>query len=337
VIPVTPKQTEQVATPSFAMKGSLAPISAVDAQAQRIYVMNDANSWTLVENAAEGTQAVSPYSVYMQAIKPNAPATVKMRESLYHIVDGECTQFNNPKNTIGRLVYTRTLNKNVWNAFYVPFEWELTEEVLDNYDIAYINDVRSNDRNDDGQIDDWDIEIIKIKQLGKLKPNHPYVIRPRNDEAANLNISKIYTTVYSTTDPSYQHDITCSSVYKQYAVKGVYAKTLSANLDKGNYVYAINKNGQWQKMELETSLVPFRLYFTMANKDGSPIDANEVVAQSIRMRLVGEENEEGTTVIYDLEVTEEQTDNRIYDLQGRRVLDPQKGNLYIINGKKVVF
>ena len=334
VIPVTPKQTEQVATPSFAMKGSLAPISAVNAKAQRIYVMNDATSWTLVENTAEDTQAVSPYSVYMQAIKPNAPAMVKMRESLYHIVDGECTQFNNPKNTIGRLVYTRTLNKNVWNAFYVPFEWELTEEVLDNYDIAYINDVRSHDRNDDGQIDDWDIEIIKIKQLGKLKPNHPYIIRPRNDEAANLNISKIYTTIYSTTDPRYQHDITCSSVYKQYAVKGVYAKTLSANLDKGNYVYAINKSGEWQKMGLETSLVPFRLYLTMANRDGSPIDANEFVAQTIRMRLVGEENEDGTTLIYDLEADEEQGDDHIYDLQGRRVQKMEKG-LYIVNGKKV--
>jgi hypothetical protein len=90
-------------------------------------------------------------------------------------------------------------------------------------------------------------------------------------------------------------------------------------------------------MGLETSLVPFRLYLTMANRDGSPIVSTEFAAQSIRMRLVGEENEEGTTVIYDLEVTEEQTDNRIYDLQGRRVLDPQKGNLYIINGKKVVF
>ena len=87
-------------------------------------------------------------------------------------------------------------------------------------------------------------------------------------------------------------------------------------------------------MGLETSLVPFRLYLTMSNKDGSPIDVNEFVAQSIRMRLVGEENEDGTTLIYDLEANEEQAVDHIYDLQGRRVQKMEKG-LYIVNGKKV--
>ena len=334
VIPVTPNRTaEPVATPSYAMYGTLAPISAKDAEAQRMYVMTDATSWTLVEDAAEG---LSPYSVYMQAVKPNAPATVAMREAYYHITDGACTEFVNPKNIIARLTYTRTLNSD-WNAFYVPFQWELTEEVIDNYDIAYINDVRSHDKNDDGQIDEWDIEIIKIKQPGSLKANHPYVVRPKNTEAKNLNITQVYTTLYSTTDPQYQHDISCSSVYKQYTVKGVYAKTVSAELDNGNFVYAVNKSGLWQKMNHSTALAPFRIYLTMANKDGSPIDPHEVVAQSIRMRLVGEESEDDTTLIYDLEVDEECGNDHIYDLQGRRVLEPKRGSLYIVNGKKMVF
>ena len=54
------------------------------------------------------------------------------------------------------------------------------------------------------------------------------------------------------------------------------------------------------------------------------------------MRVVGEEGEDGTTQIYDVEVDAEQTFDGIFDLQGRRVLEPQKGGLYIINGKKVV-
>ena len=163
------------------------------------------------------------------------------------------------------------------------------------------------------------------------------MVRPKNTEAKNLNITQVYTTLYSTTDPQYQHDISCSSVYKQYTVKGVYAKTVSAELDNGNFVYAVNKSGLWQKMNHSTALAPFRIYLTMANKDGSPIDPHEVVAQSIRMRLVGEVNENGSTVIYDVEMDEEQTVDYIYDLQGRRVLEPQKGNLYIINNKKVIY
>jgi hypothetical protein len=90
-------------------------------------------------------------------------------------------------------------------------------------------------------------------------------------------------------------------------------------------------------MGLETSLVPFRIYLTMANRDGSPLAPEELNAQTISMRLVGEESEDGTTVIYDLEISEEQAVDHIYDLQGRRVLEPKKGSLYIIGNKKVVY
>jgi hypothetical protein len=123
----------------------------------------------------------------------------------------------------------------------------------------------------------------------------------------------------------------------QYAVKGVYSKTASADLDNGNYVYAINKNGEWQKMGLETSLIPFRLYLTMESRDGSPVDVNISAAQSIRMRLVGEESEDGTTVIYDVDMDGALEADCIYDLYGRRILKPQQGCIYIVNGKKVMF
>ena len=334
LVPVTPNRLEQVATYSFTMTGTLAPISAKVAEAQKMYVLKDNTSWSLVRDAAEGDIALSPYRVYMQTTNPNAPAIITMREAIYHIVDGAYTKFENLKELFGKLIYTRTLN-NAWNALYVPFQIELTKEFLENYDVAYINDVRSYDWNEDGELDDWDVEIIKIKKLGKLKANHPYVIRPKNEEAVNLNITQNRTFLHSTA-ANKQISITCSSAYKQYEIKGVYSNTVSADLNNGNYVYAINKNGEWQKMGLETTLVPFRLYLTMANKDGSPLDNNENAALLIRMRVVGEESEEGTTVIYDVESGEQGVDY-IYDLQGRRVVEPKKGGIYIINNQKVIF
>jgi hypothetical protein len=248
------------------------------------------------------------------------------------IADGKVTEFKNAlEYNVLELIYTRTLN-NTWNALYVPFQIELTGELLANYDVAYINDVRSYDWDEDGELDDWDIEIIKIKRQGKLKANHPYVIRPKSEEAMNLNITQYNTKLHST-NADKQLSVTCSSAYKQYEIKGVYSNTVSAYLDNGNYVYAINKSGQWQKMGLETYLAPFRFYLTMANRDGSPLSD---AAQLIRMRVVGEEFEDGTTVIYDVEAGEQGVDC-IYDLQGRRVLEPKKGGLYIINNKKVIF
>ena len=339
LVPVALNRPEQETTPNYALLGTFAPINAKDAEGQRMYILDENASWSLVKDAAEGEQVLSPYRVYMQTMKPNAPATIMMREAVFNIVDGAYTEYENREDRIGRIIYTRTLN-NAWNALYVPFQIELTEEMLANYDIAYINNVHSYDRNDDGDIDDWDIEIVKIKKLAKLKANHPYVIRPKNDEAVNLNINQIYSTLHSTA-PDNRIDIACSSVYKQYAVRGVYSKSESSELDGGNYVYAINRYGEWQKMDLTTTLVPFRLYLTVANSDGSPVEVDEFASQ-IRMRVVGEEDENGTTFIYDVEVDDELKGENgkvkaIYDLQGRRVLEPKKGGIYIVNNKKVIF
>jgi hypothetical protein len=265
------------------------------------------------------------------------PIIFSDKEDVLVITDGDYTEFENQEErVVGTLAYTRTLN-NTWNALYVPFQIELTEELLADYDVAYINDVRSYDKDDDGELDDWAVEIIKIKKLAKLKANHPYLIRPKNDNAVNLNISQQYTTLHSTA-PDKQIAVTCLSAYKEYAVKGLYSKTESSYLDNGNYVYAINKYGEWQKMDLSTPLVPFRVYLTVANTDGSPVE--EFAAQTIRMRVVGEESEDGTTFIYEVDEELKGENGKvkaIYDLQGRRVLEPKKGGLYIINNKKVIF
>ena len=55
------------------------------------------------------------------------------------------------------------------------------------------------------------------------------------------------------------------------------------------------------------------------------------------MRLVGEESEDGITVIYDVDMDGAQEADCIYDLYGRRILKPQEGCIYIVNGKKVMF
>jgi hypothetical protein len=325
------------------MTGTLTPISKAEAAQQSLYILGDDACWHLVKGTKDAEPALARYRAFIKASNGDAPDVVNMYELIddLTIADGNITTFENPEEkVIGTLKYTRTIN-NAWNALYVPFEIELTEEFLANYDVAYINDVRSYDWDDDGELDDWEVEIIKIKKIGKLKANHPYVIRPKSEEAQNLNITQHNTKLHSTA-PDKQVTLTCSSVYKQYTIKGIYSKSVSESLDNGNYVYAVNKVGEWQKMALSTSLVPFRLYLTMANSDGSSAEAGDVIAQSIRMRLIGEESENGTTVIYDVEADEELKGENgkvkaVYDLQGRRVLEPKKGGIYIINNKKVIF
>lgn len=327
-VPVSPIRMPQVESDSYAMSGTMTAIPEADAAKQRMYVFGSNDCW----NLAEGEQAVLLYRAYLQTTKAGMPHAVQMYEAVdrIDIVDGDYIVFENlVEKLVGTLTYTRTIN-NTWNALYLPFQLELTEEFFANYDVAYINEVRSYDNDTDGCIDAWDVEIIKLNKPGKLKANYPYVIRPKNDEAVNLNIIQYNTVLYSTA-ANKQVAVSGSTDHLLYAVKGTYAKTVSADLNGGNYVYAVNKQGEWQKMALTTSLIPFRLYLSMTNKDGSAIDLSPV--KSVRMRVIDED----ATDIYDFEVNEMQGDGLIYDLLGRRVLNPKKGSIYIVNGRKMYF
>ena len=61
-----------------------------------------------------------------------------------------------------------------------------------------------------------------------------------------------------------------------------------------------------------------------------------VVAKAIRIVVRGEEGFEGTTGVESIEAPGSEY-NVVYDLSGRRVEEPQKGGIYIVNGKKIVF
>ena len=74
------------------------------------------------------------------------------------------------------------------------------------------------------------------------------------------------------------------------------------------------------------------MYMTITERDGSPVKVSQAALTRVRIVTRGEMGE-GTTGIE--EIGEQKTaDKEIYDLQGRKVENPDKG-IYIINGKKV--
>jgi hypothetical protein len=243
------------------------------------------------------------------------------------IADGTMTEFVNlEEKYVRELTYTRNIN-NTWNALYLPFQLELTADFLANYDVASIDEVLGYDNNEDGELDACEVVLVKAKVNTTLEANRPYVIRPKNDASMSLVIKQ--GAILRSTSPEKQQAVAGESAHLNYLIKGVYAKTQSKDLEDGNYVYAVNKTGVWQKMAPETSLIPFRLYMMLTDKHGNDV---VVASQSVRMNLV-----DGATGISDLDVNKSQEVDWIYDLQGRRVYAPKKGNLYIVNGKKVLF
>ena len=98
--------------------------------------------------------------------------------------------------------------------------------------------------------------------------------------------------------------------------------------------YAISTEGGWWQTE---GLNPFRAYLTIIPRSGTPVNAPAM--RRISIRAVGdEENGENgeTTDIENSEFTNRNSEI-IYDLMGRRVLEPQKGGVYVVNGKKMVW
>jgi hypothetical protein len=238
------------------------------------------------------------------------------------LTDGEEYE-NNIEQEVGTLTYTRTLPNMLWNPLYVPFKipYEVLEE---NYEVAYINAMHSYDNDDNGEIDEMVMEIVKIK-AGTLKPNHPYLIKAKNDEAMEMSIVQENATLY----PAEITTLVCSSVYTKFEITGTYQEMTSEDL---NGKLVISTDGAWKKLSSTSTLKPFRFYLTISNLEGSPVEIAEEAMSSVRIRVMGESD--NATGIDETENTENSV---VFDLSGRRVSTPAKGGVYIINGKKVIY
>ena len=223
-----------------------------------------------------------------------------------------------------KITYTRTFKNTNWNALYVPFEIPLSA-LADNYDIAYINDIHTWANEESGEIEKMTMEVIKITDADAvLNANHPYLIRPKSEEAKQMTLVVTDATLYAAEEMT----LDCSSMYTKFEVTGSYRRRTVEDL-KGSLVLG---GGTWITMT-EGTMNPFRLFLTITNREGSPVKINPEAAKSISIRTRGEDD--GTT---DIEYTEEaKTIELIYDLHGRRVSAPQKGGLYIVNGKKIIY
>ena len=241
------------------------------------------------------------------------------------LVDGE--EFENGEEKVySTLTYTRTLPNMLWNPLYVPFKipYEALEE---NYEVAYINAMHSYDNDDNGEIDEMIMEVVKIK-AGTLKPNHPYLIKAKNEEAKAMNIVLENATLY----PAEITTLDCSSVYTTFTITGTYQEMTSDDLN-GSLI--ISTDGAWKKLSSTSILKPFRFYLTISSREGSPVEVEDEAMSRVRIRVMGEED--NATGIDEVKTENVKRETEIYDLSGRRVSAPAKGGVYIINGKKVIY
>ena len=237
--------------------------------------------------------------------------------------DGEFTQFANDMDIkVASINYTRKFKyAKVWNAVFLPFEVALSEDFLEKYDVAEWTGVQANVSDD--VLESWGIELTKIKDpAAVLQANRAYFIYVKDAKDLTFEVSLTNATLFATVADN-KEELTVDGVMT-CTMSGNYKKLTGAELEKA---WVVSASGQWIHAG---SMNPFRVLMT--RKMIGDVEAPTTSANTMRV-IIREPN--GTTAIEDAVIDAVQ-DNVVYDLQGRRVANPIKGGVYIVNGKKVV-
>lgn len=253
------------------------------------------------ENIPEDAAALVEYDEFWQVEQKNLAELT--------IVDGEYSEFiNKIEKSVGTLTYERTFDDTEWQTLYLPFEVPVVD-LMNDFDVAYIY----NASNKNKVLIDY---VVIEDETTVLAANYPYLIRAR--EAGDKSIVVKDATLM----PTEENTIDCSSVFETFTFKGNYS-TIELSED-----YTLER-GAWKDV---STLNPFRFYLQIESRG---TNNTTVKKEAIVLRRVTANG--NPTGIEGVESDQNEGVDYIFDLHGRRVTEPQKGGIYIVNGKKILF
>ena len=223
---------------------------------------------------------------------------------------------SNSKNFItqGEIEYTRTLPEGVWQCWYEPFDVQVDTEKFDAAEVAGIL------TNAQGETV---VAFNKLEDGALMHPNTIYVIRAKEGQG-NLEIANNAQWLY----PSEETKLDLRSAYEDFVLTGNYSP-----VEHGEW-YTLDGTGKFSKMS-SGSLKPQRFYLTITPRNDAYYGKDHSFAkQFIDMMVLGDE--ETTGIEEASPKSSPEGKDFIYNLQGQRVNSIQKGQIYIMNGKKYV-
>lgn len=224
---------------------------------------------------------------------------------------------------------TTTLTKDFkntgWNAFFVPFDFTLTQEMLDAFDFAKLYAITL--KNGSGsQL----LSYVEANDGDKIKAYFPCLIKAKVKGVQSLNVGSVSYKPITEMKP-----VTTTSTIELFTFYPVMENTYFAakngyylNSEKNSFVY--NKNAG-------AYIQPFRYYMTIQNRDDySYILPTDGKASVVEFRVIGADEVTGIT---DVEGAAAMEADKVYNLQGVVVGDSVENlpkGIYIRNGRKVV-
>lgn len=276
--------------------------------------------------------------------KPNDDASAFTVEAF---TLNDATVYNSKaKFTVKQLSYTRTFAHDKWQTLYVPFETEVTEELLNDFELAAPNNLHEYELADGKTKISLEAKLMKSGYT--IKAQRPYLIRAK--EAGEKTIQLTDCSLKAATEDSY---VDCSSVLRHYKFIG----TLKGKTSFDTSADFVLQQGVFIGTETDTQLKPMRWYLNATdrdtdmgillgsgnNGDGGGADGGNGSTQTSRSINITIVDGDATTGIDDLHVITEQASGSkngarlgIYDLQGRKLSQEPQNGVYIKDGKKVI-
>lgn len=222
-----------------------------------------------------------------------------------------------------------TLTKNYtntgWNAFFVPFDFTLTEEMLNDFEFATLYAIALENGNGSSVI-----SYIMKKAGDKIAAFFPCLIKAKATGKQKLNVGEVdYKSIKGVTPTD------CSSTTELFTFHPVMENTYIAakkgyylNSEKKSFVYNIHP---------EAYLPPFRYYMTIQDRaTKNYIVPDNGGASKAKICVIGENEPTGITDLVDEAAN---ASGKVYNLQGVVVGNTTEGlpkGVYIKNGRKII-
>ena len=220
-----------------------------------------------------------------------------------------------------------TLTKNYtntgWNSFFVPFDFTLTEEMLNDFEFATIYSTALGNGNGSPAIS------YKMAKAGdKIAAFFPCLIKAKATGEKKLNVGEVdYKSNVTPTD--------CSSTTELYTFHPVMENTYIAA--KHGYYLNSKQNSFVYNTHPEAYIQPLRYYMTIQDRgDMSYIEPANGGASKVKICVIGENEPTGITDLVDDAAN---ASGKIYNLQGVVVGNTTEGlpkGVYIKNGRKII-
>ena len=217
---------------------------------------------------------------------------------------------------------TKTFSSTGWNAFFVPFDFTLTAEMLNDFEFAKLYAV----------IAENNAPVVNFKTVAandKISAYSPYLIKAKTAGSHSLNVGAV-TYKSNAGEPPYT--ATIDEIYTFYPVM---ENTYTA-AEKGYYLDSEQNSFVYNKNE-KACVPPLRYYMTMWDKNAKDyIVPTSGGASKVKFCVIGEDEPTGITDMVDDAAN---ASGKVYNLQGVVVGNTTEGlpkGVYIKNGRKII-